>query len=238
MRIGFASAREGARHFYTHRVELPKEPQVGVVRMRALLGPLVEGSFGLATADREIGVPRGAGIPVQAGALSSIARSVGFDVHPIVVIPGARWPSKRWPVERFVEIIRRLLAQKRHVVLAGSPDERELCDQITTQLGDGALIDLAGQTSLAELVALLSRAQLVVANDSGALHVAAALGRPVVALYGPTDPNFVGPYGQLEYVLRSGVDCQPCRHTTCKHHSCMVDITVDRVWAKIQERLA
>ena len=74
---------------------------------------------------------------------------------------------------------------------------------------------------------------LVVGNDSGPLHVAVALGRPVVGIYGPTDPAFVGPYGQLEHVVWAGVDCGPCRRHECADHRCMDGIGVDAVWKKV-----
>jgi ADP-heptose:LPS heptosyltransferase len=80
------------------------------------------------------------------------------------------------------------------------------------------------------MIALLAGARIVVGNDSGPLHVAVALERPIVGIYGPTDPRFVGPYGQLDHVVRFDVACHPCRRKTCDHHSCMRGVTVDAVW--------
>lgn len=227
MRIGFANAREGARYFYTHRVSLPATPQIAVLRMRALLQPL----------DLHPHTPARADIPVRAEAHDAIARCIG-DTSPVVVIPGARWDTKRWPLPRFIEIIRRLRAAGEPVVLAGSPDEAPLCAHIMTELPSSGLITLAGQTTLAEMVALLAQAKLVIGNDSGPLHVAVALERPVVGLYGPTDPHHVGPYGQLDHVVRFPVECHPCRRKTCDHHRCMAGLTVEAVWDKVRAVLA
>jgi heptosyltransferase-2 len=118
-------------------------------------------------------------------------------------------------------------------VLLGSPDEKNLCDSIEESLKPNTVLtNLAGKTNLAEMIALLSRAKFIIGNDSGPLHVATALGRPCVAIYGPTSENFVGPYGQLENVIRHNVECHPCRRKTCDHHSCMKGVTVEVVWAK------
>lgn len=89
-----------------------------------------------------------------------------------------------------------------------------------------------------EMIALLAQTRLVVGNDSGPLHVAAALETPLVGIYGPTDPNYVGPYNQLHHVVRFDVDCHPCRHKTCSHHSCMKGVEVETVWQKILQVLA
>lgn len=236
VRIGFATAREGARMFYTHKVRLPNngggKGGVGVVRMRALLEPL-----GLETKE-----PAEFRVPLQAEAITTAARWLANDVSrpPTVIIPGARWDTKRWPAERFVEIILRMREAGHRAVLIGSPGERELggiiAGQCAGKLQDQSpVLNLAGRTSMAEMIAVLAQAGLVVGNDSGPLHVAVALSRPVVGIYGPTDPEFVGPYGQLDHVVRAAVPCQFCRRHTCSDHQCMDKITVDAVWNKITE---
>ena len=224
LRIGFANAREGAPLCYTHAVRLPRAPQVAVVRMRALLGPLGVPTTG----------PADACVPVSPAAASAISRRIGTAPYTVLV-PGARWDTKRWSEEGFADIARRLAADGRRVFLAGSPDERALCERVALLAAgpQDAVVSLAGRTSLAEMVALLAGAELVVGNDSGPLHVAVALGRPTVSVYGPTDPNFVGPYGQLDRVVRFPVHCHPCRLKTCDHHSCMKGVTVELVWEKV-----
>ncbi len=122
------------------------------------------------------------------------------------------------------------------VMLAGSPREHALCAQIA---GDApGVINLAGKTSLTELVALVDRASLCVTNDSGPMHLAVARGRPVVSIFGPTDPIWIGPYGRLDAVLQSKIPCAPCYLRTlarCPHqHACMRDITGAAVIARAQ----
>jgi lipopolysaccharide heptosyltransferase II len=131
--------------------------------------------------------------------------------------------------------VRYLLDAGQHVVLLGSPDEKPLCDEIEagSRKPEARSINLAGRTDIATMIALLARARLVLANDSGPLHIAAALGTRVVALYGPTSPSFVGPYGQLENVLRQEAPCHPCRLRECDHHSCMNGLTVEMVWRRV-----
>jgi len=217
VRVGFAHAREGASLVYTHKVALPERGKrmVAVDRMRAL------GTV-LGTNSEERAEFR---VPVKT-----------YDIPDgyIVVIPGARWDTKRWSLERFAEVARRLIAQGRSVVLLGSPDERAICEELGRMDGCGEVINLAGQTSMAQMIGALAGAELVVANDSGPLHVAVALGKRIVAIYGPTSPEFVGPYGQMENVVRHEVACHPCRQRTCDHHACMKKVTVEMVWEKVK----
>jgi heptosyltransferase I len=233
IRIGFAHAREGATQAYTHKVSLPEdgEQTLAVDRMRALGKPL--GADGSKPAQFRIPVPE---LPVHYSA---------FKVQDsfIAVIPGARWPTKRWAVERFAALAERLLQEGHTLLLLGSPDEKSLCDALQQEIehrtsNTANLHNLAGQSPIPTLIALLARARLVIANDTGPLHMAGALGRPVVALYGPTSPAFVGPYGQLGNVLRHDVPCHPCRLRTCDHHSCMQGLSVDVVWEKTARALA
>lgn len=133
-----------------------------------------------------------------------------------VLLPGTNWATKRWPVESFAALVEPL--RERHgleTVIAGGPGDAELGERIT-----GAT-NLAGKTSLRQLVALLERAALVVANDSGPMHIAAALGRPLVTPFGPTDPARTGPYQRMETVLRLGIPCSPCFSRRCSHQSCL-----------------
>ncbi|MCL2641403.1 MAG: lipopolysaccharide heptosyltransferase II [Phycisphaerales bacterium] len=231
MRVGFAHAREGASLAYTHKVTLPErgKKMLAVDRMRKL-GTAVEMYWG---GDGDGGnggqwpvfqVPVG----IQHSALSIPGE--------VVVVPGARWDTKRWEVERFAEIVKRLVTQGRYVTLLGSPDERPLCEELERMVAGGErVLNLAGQTSMTEMIGVLASAGLVVANDSGPLHVAVALGKRIVAIYGPTSPEFVGPYGQMENVLRrDGLTCHPCRRRTCDHHACMKEVTVEMVWEKVK----
>jgi ADP-heptose:LPS heptosyltransferase len=114
-------------------------------------------------------------------------------------------------------------------VLAGSPGEVELCERVYKEAVQGnrdpralpGVVNMAGKTTLRQLVALLRGAELVVANDSGPMHIAAALGRPLVTMFGPTNPVRTGPYGREETVVRLDVPCSPCYSRTCSHQSCL-----------------
>ena len=157
----------------------------------------------------------------------------------VAVVPGARWDTKRWPIERYTQLVRQLIGEGRQVVLLGSPDEKALCDQIEREVAGGMrVMNLAGRTALGEMIAVLAHATLVIGNDSGPLHVAVALGRRTLGIYGPTDPSFVGPHGQLDQVIRHDVPCFPCRNRECWHHSCMNGVPVELVWEKTRKVLS
>ncbi|MEI7766192.1 MAG: lipopolysaccharide heptosyltransferase II [Phycisphaerae bacterium] len=223
VRIGFADARELAPLLYTHTAPAAAQALPAVARMRRLRLPL-----DITPADR-----CSYRVPVTAAALELARAQTGHQSY-IAVIPGARWNTKRWPTAKYVALIQALANQALQVVLLGSPDERALCTEIAQQANAGVL-NLAGQTDLAGMIALLKLADLVIGNDSGPLHVAVALGRPVVGIYGPTDPNYVGPYDQLDHVVRHPVPCHPCRRKECDHHSCMNLLEFVTVWAKIEQ---
>jgi lipopolysaccharide heptosyltransferase I len=191
IRIGFADAREGGSLFYTHKVPIRRREAMAVVRMRALLDPL--------------GIPHDHP-PDYRVPLNPLAQEKAAALIPenaIGFIPGSRGAGKRWPAEGFAALIAQL-AESHPIVLFGSPDEKSLCDQILAQSGatGHARINLAGKTSIAEMTACLARCQLIIGNDTGPLHVAVALGKTVIGLYGKTNPQSVGPYGQLDNVVR------------------------------------
>jgi ADP-heptose:LPS heptosyltransferase len=157
-----------------------------------------------------------------------------------VLVPGTIWPTKHWHVAGFAVVARYLLDRGRVVVLAGSASERERCKAVA-DLAPGVL-DLSGQTTLSELAAVIRRAELCVTNDSGSMHLAVALGRPVVGIFGPTDPVWIGPYGQPDAVVRADVPCAPCylrQLHDCPHqHACMNAVTPEMVIERIERILA
>jgi lipopolysaccharide heptosyltransferase I len=159
----------------------------------------------------------------------------------IVLAPGARWDDKRWPARNFAELtglMRGLGALK--IVILGSADERPLGEAIAAQNPDCCL-NLAGQTSLWEMIEWVRRGRLVIGNDSGPMHVAAALGRPLIALFGPTDPRNTGPYRKFNSVLQvNNLPCVPCQKSRCRHAvpmACLINIPVSAVFAKVREEL-
>src|SRR5207253_1245376 len=133
----------------------------------------------------------------------------------VAMNPSARWETKRWPVESFAAVGDRLQQDgAARVVLIGGRDTRHVGKRVMRAM-QTAPIDLMGQTTLKELIALLRRARLLVTNDSGPMPLAATLGTPVIALFGPTDPARTGPYGVGHTVLRNGLPCSPCFSQSC-----------------------
>ena len=137
----------------------------------------------------------------------------------VALLPGARWNNKRWPVEKFVELVRRMsrLAPDLKFAILGGKADGEL-GSVMAAASPRSCLDLTGRTSLLEMIEWIRLSELVITNDTGPMHIAAALQKPVVALFGPTDPNGTGPYGQRQNVLQvSNLPCVPCMKDTCSY---------------------
>jgi heptosyltransferase-2 len=157
----------------------------------------------------------------------------------IVFAPGAEFgAAKRWPAGHFAELAGTVLKAdpRTQVALLGSPNERDVCTEIAARVKHAGVFNLAGATALAEAFALIARADAVVSNDSGLLHVASALNRPVIALYGPTDPDHAPPFSDLARALSLRLACAPCRQRECPlgHQDCMVKLGPELVWGALR----
>jgi len=153
----------------------------------------------------------------------------------IAVSPQAFWETKLWDDEKFAELCDRIMeALKLPVLFTGG--DRPAIERIQTRMRHPA-INLAGRTTLRELACLFSLAEILITTDSGPMHLAAAMGTPVVALFGPTDPKRTGPYGEGHWVIRQALPCSPCFLKTCATRRCMTEITVDRVFEAVQGQL-
>ena len=148
--------------------------------------------------------------------------------------PGAEYgPAKRWPARHFAALAKKLAARGYAVWLFGSENDRPIGDEIV-RLAEGAAANVCGKTDLAGAIDLLSLAEVVVSNDSGLMHVAAGLGRPVVALYGSSSPEHTPPLGYSR-IVRTGIECSPCFARECPlgHFKCMNELTPERVMHEI-----
>ena len=157
--------------------------------------------------------------------------------QPVAVFcPGAEYgPAKRWPVAYFAETARRLQAEGYAVWLIGSNKDRDVAEEIVT-LSNETSRNLCGSTDLNDAIALLSVATLVISNDSGLMHLAAALDRPMLALFGSSSPQFTPPLSAQAQVVKLDIECSPCFKRVCPlgHFNCMNQLTPDVIWQKVQ----
>lgn len=172
---------------------------------------------------------------------ADLLASSGLDQEkPLVILsPGAFYgPAKRWPAEAFGQLA--ALIRKEHdvgIAVIGSAEDTALAEAVGSEMQEQPA-DLTGKTSLRLLAALLSQAALVVSNDSGPMHMANALGVPVVALFGPTDPRITGPFQPPSKVIQKEAACWPCSYQACPFdHRCMKQITPEEVYTACREYL-
>ncbi len=226
-------AREASWLAYTDHITVPTldlHPVERYLRVAAMLG------IAESAPDFSFPIPREAATRIE-------ALLDYYDVAKarlVVMAPGTNWETKEWRRDAFAEVARHFLAKKHAVVLIGSERERAACEAVA-QAAPGA-VNLAGETTLSELAALIRRAAICVTNDSGPMHIAVALDRPVVSVFGPTDPVWAGPYRRADAVLRAALPCSPCylrQLSRCIHgHACMTDVSAAAVIARMETILA
>ena len=168
---------------------------------------------------------------IQAADLRLAEQGVASHDFVLGVNPGAAFGSaKRWYPERFAEVAGRLATEwNARVVIFGGPSETDIADDISRRL-DGACLNLAGKTSVRELMALIRRCNFFISNDSGPMHIAAAYARPLVAIFGSTDHATTSPFADNTTIVRAHVECAPCKLRECPtDHRCMKDVSADEV---------
>jgi lipopolysaccharide heptosyltransferase II len=235
LRIGFANGREGSPWFYTIRVPVPTSEMHAVDRyllVTEAMGACPQGTpqfrFNILDADRALvrNILSEKGIPI--------------DQPWVAMNVSARWMTKRWPLSSFAGVLDRLHGEGRGpVVVIGSAEDR--CDvEALRKETTTPFIDLAGAVPLGCLPALLSKTAVMITNDSGPMHIAAAVGVPVVALFGPTSEVRTGPYGTGHRVLSGSVPCRPCFSRVCRHSpelECLRSLTPDDVAEAVRRLL-
>jgi ADP-heptose:LPS heptosyltransferase len=174
--------------------------------------------------------------------IDEYVRSIGIGENAIIVgfQAGAATRYKMWPKENFIELGRRLLAcnPALRIILTGSKHEKNLCDAIAEEIGEGAL-SASGRISLKQMSALVKKMHLLVTNDTGTMHIAIALKTKTVSLFCPTNYQGVGPIQDthLHTIVHKDRPCNPCTTKKCATPSCMRLITVDEVFKAVQESL-
>jgi lipopolysaccharide heptosyltransferase I len=228
VRVGLADAREGARWFYTDFIDAPRLKLHAVERIQrvvtALGGDASSPRFKLPIRDTHRQWAKNVLEPVPS--------------PKIVLNVGARWQTKRWPPEHFAEIGRRVARQSGAGLIAvGSAGDRSLVDRLVDGLAPVPVLDLCGRTRLLELAAVAAESDLMISNDTGPLHLAAAAGARVVGIYTCTSPSLTGPYGPRVSTVQSCVWCAPSFIKKCSRLDCMSELSPDRVWPLVFSQL-
>ena len=218
LKAGFANHREGSTHFYNYLLP-PYDPDEHAVRR--YLSALIP--LGIEPAEPRFPLP-----PLPEG----VSQRFGLLSPYVVLIPCARWPTKRWPQSYWQELARELLRRDRQPVFVGAAGDIPYVDEIVSGV-EGA-VSLCGKLNLLELAALLKEAREVVSVDTGPMHLAAAVGARVIAVFGPTAPWRTGPFGRDHVVLSPSLSCSPCFRRRCDRVRCLEEITPAQVLAFLQ----
>jgi heptosyltransferase I len=225
-------AREGSWLAYTHHIPIPT---LDIHAVDRYLG--VGSMLGLEAGPPDFSFPIP---PAASDSVDALLRDRALAGAPLLLMaPGTIWETKHWGTDKFAEVARHFLRRGFAVALMGSRRERLLCEDVA-RLAPGA-VDIAGETSLTELAALIRRSTISVTNDSGPMHFAVALDRPVVSIFGPTDPIWIGPYGREGAVLQAGVPCSPCllrQLSRCRFgHVCMENVSARAVIERMEDAI-
>lgn len=225
-KVGFGRGMEHAECSYLFLNE--PVPPVNMDQHAAIRELLLLKSIGIESEEVVFDLPVG---EEQREKIGQLLTEAGIDpVKPLVAInPMTTWETKHWRNERFARVADQLLDKGLAVVFSGGPQDAGGIESIRGAMR-GKAVSLAGRTSLKELAALYERVALLITTDTGPMHLAAAAGTPVVALFGPTAPWRTGPFGLGHKILRAELSCSPCLKKHCdREHQCMSQITADQV---------
>jgi lipopolysaccharide heptosyltransferase I len=227
-RVGLSTAREGAHWFYTDRVPVSPGEIHAVDRYW-----LVAEALGAGGGPKEFRLPS---FESEAAWVEATLRSCPGPW--LMVGVGARWQTKRWPPRHFAALLQRAQSAFGGTALfVGSAEDSAAALAALQELRGPGLL-LTGRTTLTQLGALLSRADVMLANDTGPLHLAAALGRPVVASYTCTRVRLTGPYGHFHTAVETRVHCAGSLLKKCSRLECMDELTPERLWPLLEEVLS
>jgi len=230
---GWRGAREGSWIAYTHRIPIPTL-DVHAIDRYLWVGELL--GFDDTPPDLTIYLS-----PETIRNVDRLLSEKGVSASQplIVLVPGTIWETKHWTIEGFAGVARQFLHDGYAVALAGTKRDERRSRQIAAA-APGAC-DLSGKTTPADLAALIRRAEVTVTNDSGSMHVAASLGKPMVSIFGPTNPVHIGPYERPDSVVRVDLPCSPCNYrrlSQCPYdHACMKQVTSAMVVERVQKIL-
>lgn len=233
-RVGFSA--EGRKIFLTQSLPYPLDGErPHRVRFYCQLVELIAGT--------KLPVPPLQVWPKELGKeeKAAIEKKIGGFEHLVAVAPGSVGSARRWFPDRYAEMVRKLVKEKKlRVVLVGAPHDRPVCDEVARLTGVSP-VNLAGETSLSELYFLFQKSRLFLGNDSGAGHLAAAAGIPVVILAGAGDPDEIAPWTDKKTVLFKKILCSPCYRNLCRRKDhpleCMDLIGSGEVWQAVESCL-
>ncbi len=233
VRVGFDNARECAGIFYTHKIRAGATPEHVVEsnwRFAEFLG------FGRGEKVFAVPIPNSARREVETlVGEEALSRAGGY----AVLLAGGTASAKCWPPEQFGVLAARLrLTYDMGVVLLGTGQQEQAIAAQVAERAEHGVVNLVGKTSLKEAAAVLERARVVVGNDSGPLHIGAALAVPTIGLYGPTNPLVVGPYGQMDGVVEAGPQVERDRRYSRRTEHQMSNIGVEDVLQAIERKLS
>jgi heptosyltransferase-1 len=231
---GWRGAREGSWVAYTHRIPIPTL-DVHAIDRYLWIAPLL----GLDDNPPDLTIHLS---PQATNKVNRLLEEQGVAASKplVVLVPGTIWETKHWTIEGFAGVARQFLQDGFAVALAGTTRDQQRCRQIAAAAP--GTCDLSGKTTPADLAALIRRAEVAVTNDSGSMHVAASLGKPMVSVFGPTNPVHIGPYERPESVVRVDLPCSPCNYRRLSQcpfdHACMKQVTSAMVVERVRKILS
>ncbi|WP_299980343.1 lipopolysaccharide heptosyltransferase II [Desulfobacula sp.] len=225
IKLGFRESDEGSPFFYTHKIH---------------------GSMNIHAIDRYLEIAKFMGCEIEKNQNDKIQYPLApYDSNPsilkelpqnyVVMTPSAGKPANRWPSEKFGRLASKL---KLPSVVIASKSEADIAKEVVEN-SNGKAVSIAGRTGLKDLIPVIGNASFFVCNDTGPMHIAAALNVPVFAIFGPANPVRTGPYGTIHTIIQKDLDCAPCyAKQPCSHFRCMNDLSAEDVFRIIDQKVS